>query len=126
MTSNDSPKCQSLLFYISKAPYASATASANIDILLTAAAFDQDITLVFDNEGIYQLLKNQVSSDIGIKNTAQVFPALELYDVHKVFVSNSALEDRGFVRDDLLIPVEIINDAELTSLIESVDQVFGN
>lgn len=93
--------------------------------MLTAAAFDQDITLAFCEDGVYQLLKEQSSQNIGLKNISKIFPALALYEVNKVLVEQSALEARGLQEDDLCIPVKLVNTLELAELIEISDQVFN-
>jgi tRNA 2-thiouridine synthesizing protein C len=116
---------QSMLFLSRHAPYAYGLSNSYMDILLTAAAFDQDVTLVYSEDGVYQLLKNQDSEDIGLKDISKSLPALELYEVTKVFVEQEALDNRGINLDDLVIPVQIINNNDLADLLESVDQVFN-
>jgi len=43
-----------------KAPYGTIYALESLEVVLIAAAFDQDISLVFADDGVYQLTKDQV------------------------------------------------------------------
>ena len=116
---------KTMLFLARKAPYSSSTPAAGLDILLTAAAFDQDVTLVFSDDGVYQLLKEQNSEELGLKNIAKSFPALALYEVNKVLVDQDSLRVRRLTLKDLAIDVEEIDTQSLGELLESVDEVFN-
>lgn len=107
----------SLLFLSCKAPWASGAAGACADVMMTAAVFDQDVGLVFCGDGVYQLLANQDGSAIDHKTLANIFPALELYDIHRVYAEAAALRLRGLAREDLLIDVQEIGAEELQSLL---------
>lgn len=116
---------QSMLFLIRQAPYSTSLPAAAMDLLLTAAAFDQDVSLVFSDDGVYHLLKGQDNQDLGLKNISKILPALELYEVNKILVEESALLHRGLQQADCIIPVDLINNTALSRLLESVDQVFS-
>ena len=51
-----------------KAPYGTIYALESLEVVLIAAAFDQDISLVFADDGVYQLTNNQDTDGIGMKN----------------------------------------------------------
>jgi tRNA 2-thiouridine synthesizing protein C len=57
------------------APYGNSTARESIDIALAAAAYDQDIGILFMDDGVFQLLKNQQSQHVDQK-------ILHLYCLH--------------------------------------------
>ena len=84
-----------------KAPYGTIYALESLEVVLIAAAFDQDISLVFVDDGVYQLTKGQDTAGIGMKNFSRTYAALGDYDVKKVYVDRESLEERGLSIDDL-------------------------
>ena len=84
-----------------KAPYGTIYALESLEVVLIAAAFDQDISLVFADDGVYQLTKNQDTDGIGMKNFSKTYTALGDYDIKKVYVEKESLEERGLSTDDI-------------------------
>lgn len=116
------------LYVNRKAPYGSIYALESLEVVLIGAAFDQDVSLVFIDDGVFQLKKNQqtsVSSGIGVKDFSKTYRALEGYDVEKLYVDKKSMEERGLSVDDLLVPVEVLDDAPLAELMEQQDVVFS-
>ena len=70
-------------------------------MVLIAAAFDQDISLVFADDGVYQLTNSQDTDGIGMKNFSKTYSALGDYDIKKIYVEKESLEERGLSTDDL-------------------------
>lgn len=93
--------------------------------MLTTAAFEQDISVIFMEDGVYQLLKNQNSEEIGLKNISPAFPALDIYDIKKIMIEQSSLTIRGLSLDDLLFSVEAVDAVKVAQLMEDADQVFN-
>ena len=84
-----------------KSPYGTIYALESLEVVLIAAAFDQDISLVFADDGVYQLTKEQNTEAIGMKNFSKTYTALGDYDIKKVYVEKESLEERGLSVDDL-------------------------
>lgn len=84
-----------------KAPYGTIYALESLEVVLIAAAFDQDISLVFADDGVYQLTNNQDTDGIGMKNFSKTYSALGDYDIKKIYVEQESLEERGLTADDL-------------------------
>ncbi len=84
-----------------KAPYGTIYALESLEVVLIAAAFDQDISLVFADDGVFQLTKDQETDGIGMKNFSKTYTALGDYDIKKVYVEKESLEERGLSVDDL-------------------------
>ncbi len=55
------------MFVNRKAPYGTIYALECLEVVLISAAFDQDVSVVFLDDGVCQLKKNQDTSDIGMK-----------------------------------------------------------
>ena len=90
------------LYVNRKAPYGTIYALESLEVVLIAAAFDQDVSLAFIDDGVYQLTKGQDTKEIGMKNFSPTFSALGDYEVKKIYVEKESLEERGLALDDLL------------------------
>ncbi|MBL4711100.1 MAG: sulfurtransferase complex subunit TusC [Gammaproteobacteria bacterium] len=84
-----------------KAPYGTVYALESLEVVLIGAAFDQDVSLAFIGDGVYQLTKGQTTEAIGQKNFSPVYAALGDYDVNKIYIEKESLEERGLSLDDL-------------------------
>lgn len=89
------------LYVNRKAPYGTIYALESLEVVLIGAAFDQDVSLAFLDDGVFQLTKGQNTNGIGVKNFSPTFRALGDYDVSKLFVEKESLDERGLTLDDL-------------------------
>ena len=108
-----------------KAPYGTIYALESLEVVLIAAAFDQDVSLVFMDDGVYQLKKGQDTKGIGMKNFSPTYRALEGYDIEKLYVEKESMESRGLSVDDMIVPVEMLSKDDLTSLMEEQDVILS-
>jgi len=113
------------MFVNRKPPYGTIYALESLEVVLIAATFDQDVSLVFVDDGVYELVKGQNSKAIGIKNFSPTYRALDGYDVEKLFVERESLEARGLTEKDLLVPVEVLASAEMAALMAEQDVVLS-
>lgn len=113
------------LFVMSQAPHHGTGLQELLDIILTAAAFDQQVSLLFLDEGVLQLHRRQNPEKIGLKDTAAIFQALEIYDVHNVFAEVESLQDRGLKPGNLLLPVREVYRRDVSVLMQESDVVFS-
>lgn len=112
------------MFVNRKAPYGTIYALESLEVVLISAAFDQDVSLVFMDDGVYQIKKGQDSKGIGMKNFSPTYRALEGYDIEKLFVEKESMESRGLTAEDMIVPVEILSKDELTSMMEEQDVIL--
>lgn len=89
------------LYVNRKAPYGTIYALESLEVVLIGAAFEQDVSLAFLDDGVFQLTKGQKTEGIGVKNFSPTFRALGDYDVTKLYVEKESLEERGLSEDDL-------------------------
>lgn len=113
------------MFVNRKAPYGTIYALESLEVVLISAAFDQDVSLVFMDDGVYQLRKGQSTKAIEVKNFSPTYRALEGYDIEKLYVERESLEARGLSEDDLLVPVEVLGAAEMAALMEEQDVIMS-
>ncbi len=108
------------LYVNRKAPYGTIYALESLEVVLIGAAFDQDVSLAFVDDGVFQIAKGQDTKGLGVKNFSPTFRALGDYGVTKLYVEKESLAERGLTEDDLMpIIYEDENDgfAEKPSLI---------
>jgi tRNA 2-thiouridine synthesizing protein C len=113
-----------VLFIASRSPWSGAAAAAGADVLMTAAVFEQPLSVVFCGDGVWQLLAGQDGDELKVKTLSRIFPAFELYDIRQVKVLASSLAERTLHRHDLVIDVELVTDEQLRELIALSKAVF--
>ena len=89
------------LYINRKAPYGTIYAWESLEVVLIGAAFEQDVSLLFMDDGVYQLVKEMQTKGIGMKNFTATYAALGDYDISKIYVDKDALSERGLALDDL-------------------------
>ncbi len=108
-----------------RAPYGSVYAVESLEVVLIGAAFDQDVSVVFVDDGVFQLKKGQDTSEVEMKNFSPTYRALEMYDVEKLYVEKESLETRGLTADDLVVSVEVMSASEIGKLMEKQDVILS-
>ncbi|MEE3000963.1 MAG: sulfurtransferase complex subunit TusC [Pseudomonadota bacterium] len=108
-----------------KGPYGTVYALEGLEVVLITAAFDQDVSMVFIDDGVFQIKKDQETSGINMKNFSPTYRALEGYEVEKVYVERESLKARGLDEDDLVIPVEILDSQQVADLMDQQDVIVS-
>ena len=121
------PEVVKRFMYVNRrAPYGTIYALECLEVVLIAAAFDQDVSVVFADDGVFQIKKNQDTAAIGMKNFSNTYRALDDYDVEKIYVEQESLDARGLTADDLIIPVEVLNAESLSEIMAQQDVVISS
>ena len=125
MEGNSSGVTKKFLFVNRKAPYGTIYALESLEVVLIGAAFEQDVSLAFLDDGVYQLVKGQNTKGSEMKNFSPTYRALEGYDIEKLYVEKDSMDARGITEKDLVVPVTVMSRAEMTQLMESQDVVLS-
>jgi tRNA 2-thiouridine synthesizing protein C len=113
------------MFVNRKAPYGTIYALESLEVVLISAAFDQDVSLAFVDDGVYQLKKGQNTKALDVKNFSPTYRALEGYDIEKLYVDRDSLEARGLTEDDLAVDVKVVSGAEMAKLMDEQDVLLS-
>ena len=113
------------MFVNRKAPHGTIYALEALEVVLITAAFDQDVSLVFLDDGVYQLKKGQQTKNIETKNFSTTYRALDGYDIEKLYVEKESMDARGLTEDDLLVDVTVLTCKEMGALMEQQDVVLS-
>ncbi len=122
-----------------RAPYGTIYAWESLEVVLIGAAFDQDVSLAFLDDGVYQLVKGQDTTEVDMKNFSPTYSALGDYDVTKIYVEKESLEERGLTLEDLTHltyededddwaekdSIKLVSRAELADLMDGQDVIFS-
>lgn len=115
-----------ILFISRHAPYGSSLAKDALDAMLAASAYDQALSVLFMDDGVFQLLKNQNTYDIAQKNFAAILPALPLYEINSIYVHYESLIKRHITINELVLDgVQIIDSKAVSSLLAQQDQLLS-
>ncbi len=125
MDEESSGTVKKFAFINRKAPYGTIYALESLEVVLISAAFDQDVSLVFMDDGVYQLKKGQGTKGVGMKNFSPTYRALEGYDIEKLYVEKESLESRGLTEEDLIVDVEVLTAEEMATLMDEQDVVMS-
>ena len=113
------------LFVLRKSPHSGSHVQEMLDIILTTAAFDQEVALLFVDDGIFQIKREQHPAKFAMKDTAAIFNALEIYDIHKIYAEVESLQDRGMKPGHLQLSVQEVYRKDIAGLMSAYDIVFG-
>jgi tRNA 2-thiouridine synthesizing protein C len=127
------------LYLNRKAPYGTIYALESLEVVLIAAAFDQDVSLAFVDDGVYQLCQGQDTGGVEMKNFSPTYNALGDYDITKLYVEKESLEERGLSVDDLMAityededddwaekpSIRVVSRAEMAEVMEQQDVILS-
>ncbi|MGJ0429667.1 sulfurtransferase complex subunit TusC [Methylobacter sp.] len=113
------------LFVLRKPAHSGGQVQEMLDIVLTTAAFDQQVAILLLDDGVFHLKNGQQPRIAGMKDTAAIFKALEIYDVHDIYTEVESLQERGLKPGDLCLPVQEFYRKDIAGLMKQYDVVFA-
>ena len=125
MEEDTSGKVKKFLYVNRKAPYGTIYALESLEVVMITAAFDQDVSVAFLDDGVYQVVKGQHTKGIDVKNFSPTYRALEGYDIEKLYVEKESMESRGLKESDFIVPVKVISAQEMADLMLTQDVILS-
>jgi tRNA 2-thiouridine synthesizing protein C len=116
---------KTFLFVLRRSPHEGSGIRESLDMLMTAAAFDQAVRLLFLDDGVFALKSGQQPECLGLRPVGPLFAALELYDVEGLWVEAESLAHRGLAPANLSRPTRSIARAEVAAFIAEADLVVA-
>jgi tRNA 2-thiouridine synthesizing protein C len=106
-----------------RAPFGTIYAWESLEVILIGAAFDQEVSLMFIDDGVYQLVKGSNTSESDMKNFTPTYRTLGDYGVRHMYVDKASLEARGLTQDDLIEVAweDFETEEEVENIVELVD-----
>jgi tRNA 2-thiouridine synthesizing protein C len=117
---------KSLLIVVRQPPYGSSLARTSLEVALSSASFEQEVGLLFMGDGVLQLLPEQDSTAIGVRNMAKLIASFPLYDLNALFADEAALQRYGF-QDKYQLPdtLQRLGDDAMRLLLDQYDHILG-
>ncbi|MBX2808799.1 MAG: sulfurtransferase complex subunit TusC [Cellvibrionaceae bacterium] len=124
-------------FLLCRAPYASQCAQEALEALLAASAYGQTLSVIFMNEGVWQLTAGQNNHRTlhhpaearphGAinKNIEKMLKALRIYEIDRCYVCAESLRCRHITPADLSITAECLTRQPLLALLRQQDTLLS-
>ena len=119
---------KNLLFISRPSPSGSGLAREALDAVLGASVYGQNLSLLFMDDGVFQLLKNQDPQKLQQKRLSANLSALPLYEVENLFVHSESLTMRGIDADQLIFSGEeltLLDNQQVAELMCRQDQLLS-
>ena len=100
-----------------KAPYGSVYTAEGFRSVMGVGIFEMDAALIFVEDGVYALVKDQNPEKLDMQPLGEGFPMLPEFGVNGFYVHQPSLEERGLSVDDLVMEVQLIDNAGLAELL---------
>jgi tRNA 2-thiouridine synthesizing protein C len=113
-----------ILFVLRKAPYEGAYNEEILDMAMTAAAFEQAVSIMLLDDAVMHLAPNQTTTFPGIKSLNGVFKAFPLYDIETVFVERDSLDFYGLDPTNLIGTPMCLHSNEIAATLRQFDIVL--
>ncbi|MEL6749551.1 MAG: DsrE family protein [Pseudomonadota bacterium] len=123
-----------LLYLFRRAPHGTLYGWEMLQSVLVGAAFEQQVSLAFVEDGVYQLVRGSDTSATSSKNFMPVYQVLADYGVDQVYVDQAALTARGLNRQSLWRVTDeetgrdlltLCDTEQLQTLLATADVVFS-
>ena len=115
-----------ILFLLRRPPYAGAGALEALEVALVAGVFDQQVSVLFKDDGVYQLLSEQDGALLGGRTVSRVLSALPEYDIDALYVCARSLAERSLDAADLALPVTVLTVTEQRDLLSAQQLVLND
>lgn len=112
-----------ITFINTAAPWADDTAKNALDMIMMAVSLDQEVQVVFMDDGVYQLL-GQYAQALESKNPLVKYRVLsDIFELDRLYVVESSLSSRHVRPQQLQIQAQPINDATFAEYLQLSSKV---
>jgi len=116
---------KTVLIVLRHSPYGSSLAKASLDVALATAAFEQSVDLLFLGDGVLQLLPEQDSHSLGIKNFGRQLASLPLYDINCAYVDAEAAARYNLDLTKAPVETRVLDPKKMHQLMVGYDHLLG-
>lgn len=118
-------RLKKFLFLQRKAPCGSLQGQELLDAALMTAAFEQKLSLLFMDEGVFILQKDRQSDSPLDNKLVKTLGNLSSYGVDNVYVDKQSMTDRGINESNLLIEAKIVDTKVIQELLDEQDVILS-
>lgn len=116
---------KSILYVNRRAPSSSGLAREALDAALASAVFEQQLSILWMDDGVFQLLNN--SAQQSASDLQKNLKALGLYGIEQLYVHQPSLTQRGIDKSQLIaeLDVELLDDQQVAALFQQQQQIIS-
>lgn len=113
------------LFVLRRSPFLGSMILETLDMLMTVAAFDQAVEVLFLDDGVFLLKQHQQPEILGLRPSAPLLQALEIYGVDRYWVEAESLVERNLAPSDLILPTLPVARSDVAGLLAQAEIVVS-
>lgn len=102
---------------VTRLPLQGIEARESLDLVFALAAVDHQVSVIFSDDAVYQLLKADDSAGLMVKDFRPSFKLFELYDIDQLYVCAESLRQRKLKTNELMPDVQPLEPNELSQLL---------
>ncbi|MBU2917775.1 sulfurtransferase complex subunit TusC [Psychrosphaera sp. F3M07] len=95
-----------------------------LDLSLIFGAYEQNVSVLFYQQGVTQTLAQQTPELINQKDYLSTIKALGIYDIDHVFACQNSLQQFGLANHELIQGVEQISLLDIKQLKSNADHIY--
>lgn len=115
---------KSILIIMHSPPYHKDLATELLDSALVHAAFGMPVSLLFQGDGVWQLVQQQATQGINRKNLLAQLGALGLYDIEHIYVDERSLRERNLLASHLGLEAVMVDAAGIQKLHQNAQLIM--
>jgi len=115
---------QAISIIITTPPHGSDAASQALDTALACAAFEQDVSVIFQDDGIWQLFAQPIDSPLGDRCALAQFKLMELYGVNRVLICAASLASAKLDQTGLALSGTTLSRQQIAEHLATQTQVW--
>ncbi|XBC38132.1 MAG: sulfurtransferase complex subunit TusC [Buchnera aphidicola (Floraphis choui)] len=117
---------KNIAFVFSHVPHGTSLSREGLDSVLSISVINQNISIFFVGDGIFQLMRNQNPQCILSRNYVSSFGVLPFFDINKLYYCKDSLIERGyFNKYDFFLNVSIISRIHIREKLEQHDLIIN-
>ncbi len=115
-----------VLFICRLAPHGSHYAKEQLQMAMVFGAFEQQVSMLFIDDGVFSLMADQRTHTIGFEDFSKMYLSLEkYYEIKDIFVEEQSMISRNLSPERLLIPVQVIDHGQIDALMREQDFILS-
>jgi tRNA 2-thiouridine synthesizing protein C len=109
---------------VTNLPFDGIAARESLDLIFALAAVDHQVSVIFSDDAVYQLVKSNDSAELMVKDFRRSFKLFELYDIENLYICAESLRQRQLLANELVLDVQRLDSAELGQLLDTQHHVI--
>ncbi|WP_163930993.1 sulfurtransferase complex subunit TusC [Paraferrimonas sp. SM1919] len=114
---------KSVVYIFTSSPFANSKGREGLEAAMLCASYEQQVTLIFIEDGVYHILPAQTPESIGQKDYLASLKALPFYDIEDIYVCQQSANARSITVDDTQLDVEFVDNMQMQQCLRAADQV---